>query len=276
MEELFDFIDELLSANLSSADSIEQEALRQLREWLLKFETKEIDGKTSIKQTGSTASIIASAKKELNEIIAGTEYQNLVNSLLTSFDGITDNIGKIHQELNGLSFSKNFLKTNINPIKRLAVQTTAAYLSDTAINANFINPTTRILLEAVQFGYSIPEAERALRDNVRFSKYIGQVARDAMFQYDGTVNNIIRESYGLDGIRYVGSLVNDSRGQCSKWVKMGVIPVEELQKEIAWAKRGGSYKGRKLSGMISGTNEGNFTVYRGGYNCRHRAFPVRL
>lgn len=276
MQELFDYIDDLLDDTLGSADDIEREALKQLKEWLLRFETEEVDGETIIKKKGTAQTIIASAKKELQKITSSRKYIKLVEGLIASFDGITGNIQEIHKFLNDIELSENLLRTSINPVKRLAVQTTAGFLSDTAINANFISPVTRVLLEAVQFGYSIPEAERRLSEVSRFSKYVGQVARDGMFQYDGTVNNIILERFNLTGIRYVGPLVSDSRGQCKKWTDMRVIPIEELKSEIAWAKRGGSYKGRKKSGFISSTNESNFMIYRGGYNCRHRAFPVRI
>jgi hypothetical protein len=98
---------------------------------------------------------------------------------------------------------------------------------------------------------------------------VKQISRDALGQFDGQINAIIADEFGLDAFRYVGSIIDDSRAQCVRWVGKRILEKSEMQSEIAWANNNGS-------GMIPGTNPDNFLVFRGGYNCRHRAIPFKL
>jgi hypothetical protein len=105
--------------------------------------------------------------------------------------------------------------------------------------------------------------------NGLYSRYVKQISRDALGQFDGQINAIIAEEFGLDAFRYVGSLIDDSRPQCVRWVGKRILEKSEMPEQIAWANNNGS-------GMIPGTNPDNFLVFRGGYNCRHRAIPFKL
>ncbi len=279
MEKLIIFIDLLLHKVLGKSELLEEMALKEVSDWISQFETEMPEGENIPKiKKGSTSSsaIIASVKKRLNEVLQNQDYTSMVDDILTGFDEIFDNVGQIHEKLNGIKISENFIKTTLSPAKSLVLKSTRELLSQTSINANVINPLTKILFESVEFGYSLSQAQRVLQDRININSYIGQISRDAFFQYDGTLNKLIGERYGLEGIRYVGGLVSDSRGQCRKWTKIKVIKKEDLKKEIAWAKRAKSYEGHDVSGFIHSTTVDNFHVYRGGYNCRHRAFPVRL
>ena len=80
---------------------------------------------------------------------------------------------------------------------------------------------------------------------------------------------MVRKEFDLNGFKYIGSLVKDSRPQCKKWKRMGVIRYDQLDKEISWAYSNGK-------GMIPGTNKDNFATYKGGYNCAHQAVATRI
>jgi hypothetical protein len=62
--------------------------------------------------------------------------------------------------------------------------------------------------------------------------------------------------------------------QCEEWVnfeengKKGLILFEQLEEQILFAENEGT-------GMIPNTTPENFCQNRGGYNCRHIAYPVR-
>jgi hypothetical protein len=88
-------------------------------------------------------------------------------------------------------------------------------------------------------------------------------------QFDGQTNARIADEFGLDAFRYVGSLIDDSRPQCRRWIAKRVLQKSEMLNEINWAYNNGT-------GMISGTTPDNFAVFRGGYNCRHAAIPFKL
>ena len=134
------------------------------------------------------------------------------------------------------------------------------------------------------FGATVGETEEFIKSQVisnkkkdsRLTRYVGQVATDALHQFDGSVNQVAKNSLGLNATQYVGSLIEDSRAQCMKWVSMSIIKDSELEEEINWALNGGRYSNKKCSGMIEGTNPNNFCINRGGWRCRHRAFPILI
>ena len=100
------------------------------------------------------------------------------------------------------------------------------------------------------------------------TRYVTQISRDALYQFSGLANQVIAVEYGLNAYEYVGSLVDDSRPQCQRWVEKQVLFFSELQEEINWALDNGK-------GMIPSTTPQNFAIYRGGYNCQHEAIPVK-
>lgn len=271
-KEKLQLIERKLKANAMKVGSLEQAALEVLEEWLGKFDKK--DGR--IVHSESTKQLISSAIKAAEKSILNPQYQGIVSGLIADFDEVLSNLEGIHSSLNDITFSKRFIQQRLNPAKAFAINETITALSQTAISANVLAPIKKVLVESVQYGYTLKDAQRTLQDRLKVSDYIGQISRDSLYQFDGTVNNIVLDEYGLDAIRYTGTTVTDTRGQCKKWEEMENIAVSDLASEIAWAKRSGSYGGRQKSGMIPQTNERNFTVYRGGYNCRHRAFPTRL
>ena len=57
-------------------------------------------------------------------------------------------------------------------------------------------------------------------------------------------------------------------GTRNKNGKLGLLLFEDLEEEIAWAENNGT-------GMIPNTTPENFCQNRGGFNCRHIAYPVR-
>lgn len=275
MEKLYKEVDKLLDSVLLQADDIEREALRLLNKWLLQFPTRSSSGERVLFNDETVARLIANARKELERAFAGASFDSMSEELLEDYGRIIDNAKEIHKELNDLNISDSFRTRQLSPAQQLAIRQTSAYLSQASMSAQVVSPLTKVLFEAVQFGYTLSDAQKAIAESMNFGKYVGQIARDGLFQFDGTIHKIIADEYGLDAIEYVGSLVEDSRGQCAKWIKESPILDENLPEEIAWAKRSGDYKGRKKSGMIPETNSENFMVYRGGYNCRHRAIPTR-
>ena len=169
------------------------------------------------------------------------------------------------------------LAEKVDFVKKDMTEQTLQGLTGAGVNSEFIEPVRNELFKNIVAGTNSVDVEQALRnmiegDSVKLgglSKHVGQVARDALNQYDGTVNARIAEEFGLDAFQYVGSLIEDSRSQCRRWVAKEVLLKENLPSEISWANNNGQ-------GMIPGTNAENFAVFRGGYNCRHQAIPFKL
>lgn len=102
------------------------------------------------------------------------------------------------------------------------------------------------------------------------SGYATLLSRDGLYGYDGAVNDVIRKTYDLNAYRYVGSIVEDSRPHCRRWVKERLLRREYLEQEIGRLHAAGNPDGFRTQ-----TTFENFAQYRGGYNCRHTAVPVR-
>ncbi len=205
-------------------------------------------------------------------------YPALVSDFIGNYDKITENVRDLHQSLgNGIINTKD-----INSVKRLEVQKTIQNLTQQGMYKDFIAPVREGLYRNIMFGATIGETEELIKSyvisnkekNSKLTRYVKQVSTDALHQYDGSVNQVAKQTLGLNAVQYVGSLIEDSRAQCMKWVGMSIIKDEDLKEEIEWALNGGRFSNKKCSGMIEGTNPDNFCILRGGVNCRHRVFPI--
>lgn len=167
---------------------------------------------------------------------------------------------------------------------------TKTTLIESGIREDFKRPILKILDDAISYGDSIDAAKRKLTDFVlsgqdksgRLKSYLTQTARDSISQLQGQQMASVAKETGYVGIRYVGGLLKDSRGQCYRWVHdlNGFIPIEKLKEEIALAYKYQAAKrelpqGHKWGGMMDNTTPDNFIIKRGGYNCTHTAIPVR-
>jgi hypothetical protein len=255
-------------------DKVEPKFVKQVVDWISKFRTTS----GNLVRSKENLARLGSFKTSLNRFLEKAGYNTMVSGFLENFDEIGANTQLAQQELNGLQITKSFL----NPFKRYAVNNVVAAMQGQGLNTNLINPIKNELLIAVNQGSSLTDVVTSIAGQLTTTearqgvlKRISlQASRDALLQYDGIVNEAVRKSYKLDALLYVGSLVNDSRAQCERWVredkngKIGLILFEDLQSEITWAEDNGT-------GMIPDTTPENFCQNRGGYNCRHIAYPVR-
>lgn len=255
-------------------DKVEPKFVKQVVDWIGKFRTTS----GNLVRSKENLARLGSFKTALNRFLEKAGYNVMVSGFLENFDEIGANTQLVQQELNGLQITKSFL----NPFKRYAVNNVIAAMQGQGLNTNLINPLKNELLIAVNQGSSLTDVVTSIAGQLTTSearqgvlKRISlQASRDALLQYDGIVNEAVRKSYKLDALLYVGSLVKDSRLQCERWVqedkngKVGLILFEDLQNEIDWANNNGT-------GMIPETTPENFCQNRGGFNCRHIAYPVR-
>lgn len=117
--------------------------------------------------------------------------------------------------------------------------------------------------------------------------HFNQVAKDAIMQYDGLIQEELKQKFKPTSGRYIGSLIEDSRPFCDHMKdKFANRPISITELQIALdtfcpngqpsqtvfnyeTVNGKEKKGKKGDGMIAGTNIQNFPSLRGGYNCRH-------
>lgn len=221
---------------------------------------------------------LAALDYKIYQALKKSGYPAYVGDFIGNYDKISSNVRDLHQALgNGLLSA-----SDINAIKRLEVQKTIDNLTQQGMYKDFIAPVREGLYRNIMFGATVGETEEFIKSQVistkqkdsRLTRYVGQVATDALHQFDGSVNQVAKQSLKLNATQYVGSLIEDSRAQCMKWVGMSIIKDENLQEEIDWALAGGQFSNKKCSGMIEGTTTDTFCINRGGYRCRHRAFPI--
>lgn len=252
----------------SRMKGFEELAYQRLLEFLRRFETK---GGKFVPGETSTA-LLLEIKKEVASVLKVREYSDAATEFVANFDAIADNVRAVHGEQNGIVVPKSL----VNPSKRYAIDATLYALKDANVHPKFIEPVRKALFNHINFGQGVSEAHSVLRTMIlgnkefggALSQWIGQVAVDAIAQYEGVVQTAIAKEHGLTGLRYVNSLIATSRAQCVRWVKKEWISEAELPKEIEWAKEHGS-------GMIEATVPDTFLIYRGGHRCRHKALPVR-
>lgn len=231
---------------------------------------------TSVK----SSEFLISLDKRIYTAMSKAEYNDTVQSYLKNFNKIADNARLIQESMNGVDIPKGALK----PIINVEQQNTLSKL--TTLDKDFIAPIREGIFRNLYLGADASSVEQVIRDFVvstpdadsRLLRYVGQIAVDSIHQFDGSIQAKIGEELpDLNAIRYVGSLIKDSRGQCMKWVEQnhGIILVKNLQAEIDFAYDG-SYHKKKCSGMIPGTTPANFVINRGGYRCRHRAIYTKV
>lgn len=255
-------------------DKVEPKFVKQVVDWVGKFRTTS----GNLVRSKDNLARLGSFKTAVNRFLERAGYNIMVSGFLENFDEIGANTQLAQQELNGIAITKSFL----NPFKRYAVNNVVAAMQGQGLNTNLINPIKNELLIAVNQGSSLTDVVESIAGQLSTTeqrqgilKRISlQASRDALLQYDGIVNEAVRKSYKLDALLYVGSIVKDSRKQCEEWVnfeengKKGLILFEQLEEQIRFAENEGT-------GMIPNTTPENFCQNRGGYNCRHIAYPVR-
>lgn len=238
------------------------------------------DGKLS--SNVKTEEFLASLDRRIAKVLKQNGYNDSVNKYLTNFDKLGENIKKIQSELNGI----NLTSTQINPYLRIEVRNTWDNLLGSGINKSFVNPLRQGIYRNIMFGATIGDVEKLVREYVitnkkgdsKLLRYVKQVSRDSISQFDGGLQQKIASELDLNACRYIGSIILDSRAQCRKWVDESLIKLDSsFAQEITSAINGSlNYDGKTSSGMIKDTTLSTFMANRGGYNCRHRAIATKI
>lgn len=225
---------------------------------------------------------LLSLETRIRTALTKAGYDAEVMKFTRRFGQIDENVKRLHDYMNGI----NITASQMDPIRRVEVANTIDKLLGAGISKDFVAPVRQALYRSVQFGTSFTDAEKLLRNYVtstqgadsRLLRYVKQVSRDSIAQYDGALQAKIAQDLGLNARRYIGSLIVDSRAQCVKWATKGIIKNEDLAEEIRWAMNGGTFqvglRMKKCAGMNPDTTVETFDIYRGGYNCRHRSIPT--
>jgi hypothetical protein len=260
----------LLSATRQAERLVYDEVMKLL-------DTLDISG-GKISSTAKAEEFLLSLEAKIAAALRKGGYSAGVSEFVRSFDELNENIRDLHEKVNGKYIATGQIKT----AARVEIANTLERLTGSGLAKDFVAPIRQSLYRNVLFGSPVSEVERSIRSYIvtseqadsKLMRYVKQAARDSVSQYDGSLQQQIAQELNLNALRYVGSLITDSRAQCRKWVEMGIIPFDILKEEIAWALRNGTYKGLRAAGMIPETTVATFLIYRGGWHCRHRGIPT--
>jgi hypothetical protein len=261
--------DDMILKLTKSVKKSEETIFEELMKVLKKVDVK--GGK--LLKTNSAKEFLLSLDIRVNDVLKKTRYGDAVMDFVYDFDKIEKNSLDISKLINGEKISPSV----VSKISQLEVESTIDKLLVSGVNNSFTIPVREALYRNIALGHGIKDAEATIEAFVRSTpdadskllRYVKQVSRDSIQQYDGSIQEKIGQHLGTNGLVYTGSLVADSRPQCIRWVKKREICNDDLQKEIDWAYNNGS-------GMIPSTTPENFKTNRGGYHCRHRAFAAKV
>lgn len=274
IDELLTLIDRRVNELSGAAAPLQKKAYEYLRDELLKFEMEE--GRFVPKQ--DLRKRLIKIEKELNSIVSAKVWSDSVDEFLTVLPEIQDNNVRMQAE-----YSKIDVDSRIITPARLLLYEKAKQALIKGLAEAYVQPAKFLLMRMVTSGSSIHDALKLLErwDKGELSKgkytngtmtpdlqkYATQLARDTAYSVDRTISSIIEEKYQLKHFVYAGGLLADSRPLCRHLVAMnGPIPFEALPELIR------AYP----DGLIAGTTKDNFTQVCGGYNCIHKALPVRV
>jgi hypothetical protein len=267
VNKIVDKKDALFSASedaiVKNAEELQKSIYEIIADELNKFENE--DGK--FKRTKANYDRINALTNKLKKEAGKTD--------LTKYLKDFDEIEKLNTELHSTLSDVDIDVKKLNTFKQELINATADNLIGAGMDANFVAPVKATLFKNITLGSPISELSKELKSYIlgdkdkqgQLVRYSGQIARDAVSQYDGAINSMVLQEFDMNAIIYVGSVIKDSRPQCVRWANMDFIPVENLAKEIE------KYN-VKGNGMIPNTTPANFCANRGGYNCRHQAIPV--
>lgn len=203
--------------------------------------------------------------------ILGDVYRPSIKEYLSTYSTIEETTIALNKSYNQLVIEKSLL----TPARRSIYNQAEYYLTEGLADA-YIQPAKYLLMQQVSTGVTIKDAERVLRNwndgeltsgklasgrqTPNLQKYARQISVDSIHQYNGTIQQVIKDEFQLTKGVYVGDIIKDSRPFCKHMVGMKrKIEIDEIPDLIK----------RFPDGIIPGTTKKNFSVYRGGYGCRH-------
>ena len=229
--------------------------------------------------------VIARIKGKIEGIIRNRRYIKQVAEFARAFDRITQLQNSYFQAL-----SNEFRQTPLlRELQRQSIDSTVSGLTEAGITANLTEPIQNILRRNITSGANyiklLNQVRRFITTNEEklgaLERYAKQITTDSLNQYAAQYTQVVTNDLGLEWFMYTGALVSNSRAFCRALIRKKYIHVSEIPQIIKgefpeFAEVNGELSKRTglPEGMIPGTNEENFSVYRGGFNCGHQLVPV--
>lgn len=268
-EDMDNSVDAVVLAANKAQDAIYRALLQQINNFEI------TDGRFIANQ--DYASRFAAIQRKINGII-NSLYKPSITEYLNTYKTVDETAAYLHKSYNEIIIEKSIFTA----ARRSIYDQAEYYLVDGLADA-YVQPAKYVLMQAVANGLTMKQAESLLRNwndgemkagssisssrpSPRLQAYAGQIARDSIFQYNGSIQDRIGQQYGLTKFIYVGDVIKDSRPFCKHVVglrrKVSLDEVPELLKKYP-------------EGTMPNTTKENFPIKRAGWNCRHAIMMVR-
>ena len=235
--------------------------------------------------TQDYAARLAVITRQMDEVLR-RDFAPAVNRYLRTYDTIDEIAVKLARDYNQIKIDLG----QLNPARK-SIYRQAKTLLTAGLDPNYKDPVKYILAQAATSGMSIRQARKTLQNwddgkmstgqnlvtnqpSPRLSTYASHISRDAIFGYQGAEQELIKQTYGFSKFLYNGGIIGDSRTFCRLLVaERRKIGFNELN---GFIKKAAEIDNKPWpDGMKPGTKESNFSVNRGGWECRHTVLAVR-
>lgn len=241
------------------------------------------DARGNIKPSIDNLKKLASVKKRLARITTNKKYLKAVEEFVNSYDELYKK--QLQYFASFVPNASNY-KSKYNAMKRIAIDNTISTLTGAGVQAVVTDKLNDILLRAVTSKAKFSDLTRELHEHLTttenkqgaLSKYANTYATTSMSQYVGENNRLLTNDLGLEWFEYVGSNIETTREFCDHLTEKRYIHKSEIKTILKGEIDGHQCEMNERTGlpkgMIEGTNEHNFQVNCGGWNCRHQLVPV--
>jgi hypothetical protein len=278
IQELLNKIDASVNSFNDAVPDIQKKIFSKLQLLLKDLEV----ASGSLKNSITNIKAIGKLKSEIENIILNKDYVNQVADFAKAFNAVS--------ALQNQYFS--FLTSDFSPSKVLAaiktdaIDATVTSLTEAGINANVTEGIQDILRSSITSGGKYVDLVEQMRNFIltnetglgSLERYTRQITTDSLNQYSAQYSSTITQDLGLEWYMYTGSNLKTTRPFCKflsekKYIHQSELP-EIIRGHIDEHDIYINPKTKVWAGGIPGTNESNFNIYRGGYNCGHQLIPV--
>jgi hypothetical protein len=208
-------------------------------------------------------------KRKIGDLVVNNPaYQEEVKKLLNEFSTIKN-------------LTDRFIQTTIDdfvPTRRLydaILQSNIAITKDALLGGGIVDNFGNAIQEVLKSNIAGVSDRAQLMETLRqfiegtperkayLDRYIKQTTNDAVMVFNREYLQTISEDLGLKHYLYQGTIIGDTRQFCQSRAGK-YFTKAEVEK---WASQ-------SWDGKMAGTNETTIFSYAGGYNCRHKLWPI--
>jgi hypothetical protein len=265
-------IEEAIDGYASGLTSIQKSIYSKMLTQLKDLST---DAEGNITSTIENYKIIARVKNTIKKELNSDTYIKQVSK-------IDDHYSEI-RNIQSSYFTDMFADFEVPKVlaefQKQAITSTVDMLTESGVQPEIMKKAGMILNDNLRSGRNLTDMTKELEeyilgnDNVpgKLVSYSKQIINDGLSQFAGHYTALVTDDLDLQWFGYVGGLVRESRPMCRCLVAKKYIHKSEITSIC-----NGLVDGEQISkaGMIEGTDESNFMVNRGGWQCQHLLVPL--